>query len=335
MLQRLTEMNRAAGRSVICLVALSLMCGRPRSAQAAAPEASAAQALFDEAKALMARGDYQRACAKLDESQRLDPALGTLLNLADCREKEGKLASAWSLFRDAEALAHRAGPADAEAVAHERARALDERVPRLLISVAPGQPVALKIARNGIEVGAAQWETPIPLDPGEYQLTATAPGYKSWQSSVTLKERAGTVKTLVPALVPAAQSNPAVGSEGQSADLKLPPANADSHSVPTASWVLGGVGVAAIGLGAGLAVSANSQYYSVDCPDHRCSQDDLDVRNHARTKATIATVAFIGGGLALGAGVVLWATQPSPAKTNASRLSLRAGMGSLVLDGAL
>jgi len=60
----------------------------------------------------MKQGDYAAACPKLEESQRLDPALGTLLNLADCREQEGNVATAWSLFRDAESLARRGGHAE-------------------------------------------------------------------------------------------------------------------------------------------------------------------------------------------------------------------------------
>lgn len=284
----------------------------------------------------MAQGNYRVACSKFDESQRLDPALGTLLNLANCREKEGKVASAWSSFRDAEGLAHGAGPADAEAVAHERARALEARVPRLLLAVTQGQPAALKVARNGIDVGPAQWDTPIPLDPGEYRLTATAPGYTSFQTTVTLKEGAGTVQILLPVLVrdPNLNSIPPVNQE-RSAALPKTLGDAPSHSVPTASWIAGGVGLAAIGTGAGLAAWASSQYYSVNCPDHVCQPNELDVRSRARTKATVATVLFIGGTLAASTGVLLWAAQPSAASARVSRLSLRAGFGMLIVDGAL
>jgi len=335
MLQRLTSaVGYRGARFASYLLASFLVLANAVDAGAAPSEASAAQALFDDAKVLMARGDYALACSKLEESQRLDPALGTLLNLADCREKQGKIATAWSLFRDAEGLSHRSGPPEAETVARERARALEDRVPRLVIAVEPGQPPGFRLTRDQIAVGSAQLGTPIPLDPGEYRLAASAPGHRPWQTTVSLREHAGTVSVTVPVLRPAAATPAVAGRRGAAAE----PARDDSRDapVPAASWVLGGVGIAALGTSVGLGLWAKSQYRGADCPGHVCrTEADLQQRDAARTKATAATAVFIGGALALGGGIVLWAMRPASSKQPGVSVSLGAGASSLVLAGEM
>jgi hypothetical protein len=62
--------------------------------------AAAAQALFDEGKKLMAQGVVPAACAKFEESLRLDRAMGTLLNLAACEELAGHTSRACALFHE-------------------------------------------------------------------------------------------------------------------------------------------------------------------------------------------------------------------------------------------
>jgi uncharacterized protein HemY len=73
-----------------------------------------AEALFAEGRRLMSSGNYATACQKFAASQKLDPALGTSLNLADCYDKSGRTASAWAESRDAAAAAHRVGSKDRE-----------------------------------------------------------------------------------------------------------------------------------------------------------------------------------------------------------------------------
>src|ERR1700733_11261541 len=72
------------------------------TASAQAPDAATAEALFTQGRDAMQHGDYLTARAKLEESQRLDPtASGTLINLAVCDEKTGRIAHAWQDLRQA------------------------------------------------------------------------------------------------------------------------------------------------------------------------------------------------------------------------------------------
>src|ERR1700730_549602 len=95
-----------------CFSAALLACARIASAQAPARNPAAAQALYDEARQLVSAGDFAHACPKFKESYRIDPGGGTLLHLADCYEKQGKTALAWSTFKEALVAAQRDGRAD-------------------------------------------------------------------------------------------------------------------------------------------------------------------------------------------------------------------------------
>ncbi|HEV7557771.1 MAG TPA: hypothetical protein VGO00_20035, partial [Kofleriaceae bacterium] len=75
------------------VVAFVLLVSTPAYAQRAEGEAE-----FQRGKTLMAAGKVAEACAAFEASMRIDPAKGTLYNLALCHEKLGKIASAWSEF---------------------------------------------------------------------------------------------------------------------------------------------------------------------------------------------------------------------------------------------
>ena len=117
---------RITSVSFSCLVAL------PLAAQQRDP--AAAQALFDQGRALMKAKNYSEACPKLAESQRLDPGIGTQFHLADCYENQGKLASAWAAFHEVASMAAASNQPDREKAAKARAARLEPRLPRLTMS---------------------------------------------------------------------------------------------------------------------------------------------------------------------------------------------------------
>jgi tetratricopeptide (TPR) repeat protein len=148
-------------------LALPLGVARPCKADSRGDQL-AAQALFERAKKLMAEGHAAEACPKFEESQRLDPGSGTLINLARCYEQMGRLASAWNGYLEAASAAKASGNGQREKEARKRADAIRPRIANLVINVAPeAQATAgLEVSRDGEPIGKAQWGVPIPADEG-------------------------------------------------------------------------------------------------------------------------------------------------------------------------
>src|SRR5262245_23729372 len=94
-----------------------------------------AESLFQEARDLMNADRVPEACAKFAESYRLDSTLGTLLNLAVCHEKEGKIASAWAEFKDAASMARANHQPDRDAMATKHAESLQGQLSYVVLLV--------------------------------------------------------------------------------------------------------------------------------------------------------------------------------------------------------
>ena len=116
--------------AALCVAAVGI------SAPRASAQSASAELLFREGRTLIKSGKLAAGCDKLAASDRLEPSIGTALNLGDCREKLGQLATAWAAFRRAEAMAHRAGnDGKREAEARRRADRLESQLPSLEIDV--------------------------------------------------------------------------------------------------------------------------------------------------------------------------------------------------------
>jgi len=193
------EMTR---RLVVWIAMLGLVAGLVAPSRAVAQPASVqAQALFDSGRKLMAAGKFADACTAFESSQQLDPAVSTLLNLADCREQNRQLATAWGVFLDANRMARNTNNERFAKVANNHARALEPRLSRLAISVpASHQVPGLEILRGSELVNPAAWNNPLPIDGGTYTITARAPGRATWKTVKTIKFESDNVTVEIPAL---------------------------------------------------------------------------------------------------------------------------------------
>jgi len=223
-------------------------------AETSADDKAVATALFQEGRALMVEGRIPEACLKLEESQRLDPGGGTILNLALCHEQERKLALSWSEFKEALAFARRDHRADREAAALEHVAKLEPRLSRLTVVVPEAARVAgMRIERDGRELGEASWSLAIPVDGAEHVVRATAPGRLPYATTVALGAEGGAATVEIPLLVPAPAAPPlapAVSPAAPSLVATVPVEDAGAGSRGarrTAGWIAGAAGLVQLG----------------------------------------------------------------------------------------
>lgn len=175
-----TDRRRAAALALVfALGATSLRAHAQGTSRQAA-----AQSLFDEARAHFDRGEWDAACEKFTSSQQLDPRGGTLLNLALCREKQGRIGSAWTAFAEARNLSSKEGRAERVSFAEKKLRELEPSVPKVIVVVDQAQPADLAVRLDGEELPRAAWNVGVPVDPGAHLVEATARGLRPFATKI-------------------------------------------------------------------------------------------------------------------------------------------------------
>jgi hypothetical protein len=332
-----------------CAISALVVAASLQAAPAAAQRAEA-NFLFDEGRAAMARRDYAAATSKLEQSQQLDPAVGTLLNLAECYAMLGRSASAWSAYRDAASLAATTRQLERERYAARKAQELEPQLSRLVVIVKPPARVpGLTLTRNGVFLPEALWGAGIPVDPGAQHLEAKAPGYQTWKLDIDVTDGPGSKQLEVAELVAEPAAPPAASPATVAAPPVIAPppqpaavprdhgASAPPSSVlPTLGWV--GVAAGAVSLGAGVFLFADgrSKISDAHCPDQICVRGvgDKSLHDSGRTREKLG-VGFGVAGLALaGAGVSLLLLAPPTRPSTSLRLQLRLAASGLDLSGA-
>jgi hypothetical protein len=343
-----SDLPRRARLGAALLAAIALLArAQPARGEATEADKVAAEALFDQAKVLAKQGHFSDACPKFAESQRLDPGIGTMLYLADCYEQIGRTASAWAQFREAAAAAKAGNQPEREKIARDRVAALEARLSRLSVTVPiEAQAPGLVVTRDATPLGPALWGTPIPVDPGEHTITATAPGKKKWSATVVIKSGDTTpIAAAVPPLEvdpiaatpveppkqeppkqePPKQEPPKQEAPGQPpakrefagrpAPRDVPPPNKPTNAGQIAGGVLTGVGGAGLAVGGvvGMVAMLKNSDSNNNCkPSNACNLVGIDQRKSALGLATVSNITLIAGGAVFTAGIItLFATRDS------------------------
>jgi hypothetical protein len=311
-------MNVASRLGLASIVLASLAVAVPASAQASSDPA-AADALFQKGREAAEKGQWGSAAAKFAESQRLDPAPGTLLNLADCEEHLGQLASAYEHFKTAlETM-----PANDDRVPFAKAHvaSLEKSVPHVTFIAGNDLPANTKVMRDDVQLGQASFGLAIPVNPGTHVIIVLAPGHKEKRTTIGLKAGEAETVTLHP------------GEADAFAPIVAPPVSRDDSSSngdagttggngqEIAGVVLGTVGILGIGAGAVTGIMVLGKKSTIDDPTHCnqtthvCDATGVSAANAGKTLSVVSTVAFAAGGAALVAGAVLFFTSDRGSKT--------------------
>lgn len=272
-----SEQNTPARRST----------ARPAATAGSGSNASAAQVLFDAGRRAMERNQHALACQKFYESQRLQAAVGTLLNLGHCEEKRGNIASAWHRYTEALDLMEEGDRR--QEFARRKTEALEPRIPRLTVVVEPMAPPDVRVTRDGQSI-SRELGAPVRLDPGRFVVVAEAAGHETRVFELAL--RPGDNKRLRVGVGQRIAPNSAQGA---------PDRRNTRSGKSTLGYVFLGSGIAAGAAGATFGALTYDEYQTVrdhcDLETSRCF--DATGQQAASTGATYEKLAYILGGTSL------------------------------------
>ena len=291
--------------------AVLVACLLAAPVHAAPRDPVAAEELFLAGRAAMESGDLATACIRFEESQRLDPAAGTLINWAECLSRKGSLVASMLKWREAfDTLP----PSDERrAASEERIAALRLKVPRLEVRLAPSSPPGAVVARDGVPIDAAALGIAIPVDPGVHRISVSAPARATSEVVVNLAE--GERRSI----------SVSAGQVVRASGAAAPPAP-ESGETPVGAWIVGGIGAASLLTGATFGVLAIVEKGRMEdeCKNvsgtKQCSEAGVESAHSGDTYATVANVLVPIGIVGVGVGAYwLWSSARSD-----ERASLRA-----------
>jgi hypothetical protein len=230
------------------------------------------------------------------------------------------------LLRAREELAvcqHKACPGVVKKECTKAAARVSEAIPTLGVAVRDesGADVpAASVELDGAPLGAAPDGKAREVDPGSHTLRVSAPGFVAVERKITMVEgeRARTVSVELAREKPPPREKPSSGLE-----------------VPTAAWLLGGVGVLGLGGFALFGLDGRARQSDLERCKPSCAEEDIDA---VQRRYLFADISLGVGVVALGAAAYLVATsEPAPPASETARasfgLTLAPGVAGAVVQG--
>ena len=288
---------------------VALLCSVARAqAPAKTPDQLAADEAFKKGRELIKQGNFIDACDEFNKSQHLDPANGTLFNIAQCSEQIGRLATAASAYRE---LIKKDTNAERLETSRKALAELEPRIPKIIAKIDnPPKNIVITLDSKSGSASILPNE-PVEANFGEYTLVARARGYTEMISKFRIGEE-GSTKTVEVTLLPGGSNSDIIKKPGERSTDR-PPRNIRK----LAGMGLTVVGAATLGTGVVFGVQARSKWNDAKAACGGATCDTMEklgnanaLGDQARSKATLSTIFVAGGAVVAGAGIALWVTAP-------------------------
>jgi hypothetical protein len=266
-----------------------VLCARPAAAEDKdKKELSKARAQFQRAIELEQAGNYTTALEQFRDVGQVRMTPQVRFHIATCEEKLGRLVTALGGYQLAFADADSVGE-DFKNEVNGAVTRLQASIPKLVIERGSGAEAA-EIQLDGVALGASSVGVPVPLDPGPHAVTAKAPGFLSFNQTVSIAENEEKKVEIV--LTPEPQEvrvGFGPGGEGEKPNKKLVP------------YVIGGVGVASL-IGSGVLFALRQS--TLSDLEKKCGPDRNQCPSSAAGEVSNLGLYNVTAQIALGVGVV-------------------------------
>lgn len=312
-----------------------------------AQPAVVASTLFQQAITKMEAEQFGEACPLLEQSYKIDARLGTLFTLANCRDLEGKVASAsarygeylraYANMSETEQAKHQSRAAIAEA----RVRELENQLPLLHIAWKGDLPAKTRVLVDDFELPHRAPDLPLPLDPGPHDIII--------EQAETPEERRTVMLTLGQETRFDVDAEVVLVKPLEQAPLPAPPPRPIIPNAPKttgtqkiAGFIVLGAGGAGFLFGGIMGAAALDKKKMIDlhCPEasgYGCDSIGLSAVDDLRVYANASTVGIVSGAILTTVGVILVVTAPKGPREVPNAVKLRAtnlpGGGWLGLGG--
>jgi hypothetical protein len=290
--------------SLLFTIALAVGWEAPLLAQGRAESASpAAEELFRQGRAAIETGDFVKACDRFAASEKLEPAPGTLLNIADCEVHLGALLSAAEHFKLAASGFPKNDPRRAYVAG--RVNEIDHRLAHVTVHVAARLPNDAHVTRDGQTFDLRLIDNLLAANPRATTFVVTARGFVDRTFTLPLADGQSAEITLdIGDPTPAPQVTPGESpAESPTVHASAPP------PWRTVGFATGGVGLASLAMGGitGALALHEASVVKKDCsiPAYTCSAPGVSAGSTGQTFATTSTIAFIAGAALTATGLVL------------------------------